>query len=642
MVEIEFIHNNEVDIVRGRENEILRDIYEKLDKKSKLNINSVSFTYNNDKINDKLLINQFINVKDKQKNKMKIIVNSTNQKDIQNKKRKEIFCPKCGKSINIKIKDYKILLHDCINGHKIDKILFDEFAKTQRFKEPDLICKNCKNKNNVNNIYYRCYNCQINLCHFCSSIHNQTHKLVNCDKIDYICSNHGDKLCSFCKTCKLNICISCKNKHNFHEIIDFINMTPNNDLIIKNKKELKENIEHFHNNIQEIINILNKIDDNIEQYYQIYKNIINNFENDEINYAILNNLNEMINNKSIIKDMNFINKQNNIKQKFNNIIEMFDKMCKKNIEENNQITMIYKVKENESKIKIFDSTFVKNNKKWCKLFYEDKEYNLSTNFNVKGLNLNIYDSNLELKLKNIKKITNMSHMFSNCSSLISLPDINKWETSKITNMNYLFFGCSSLLSLPDISSWDTSNVIDMQWMFGRCSSLKELPDISKWNIGKVKDLNWMFCGCSSLEKLPDISKWNTENVTDMHCIFSGCSSLTYLPDISRLNTKNVTDMNSMFFKCSSLSYLPDISKWDTSNVVNMSWMFCDCISLSFIPDITKWNIKKVANMNCMFYGCSTLSLIPDISNWNVSHISDMNWMFTGCPETLNIPNNFKK
>ena len=154
------------------------------------------------------------------------------------------------------------------------------------------------------------------------------------------------------------------------------------------------------------------------------------------------------------------------------MIEMYDKMSKKNIEENNEITILYKIKENENQIKIFDPIFVKNNKKWCTINFEDKEYNLTTNFNVKNINLNIYDNNLELKLKNIKKIKNMSHMFSNCSSLVSLPDINKWETSQITNMNYLFFGCSSLTSLPDLSTWETSNVTDMQWMFGLCSSLK--------------------------------------------------------------------------------------------------------------------------------------------------------------------------
>ena len=272
MIEIEFNYNGDINNIRCNENERLRDVYEKIYSNHQQNISSLSFLYNNDKINDKLSINQFINVKDKKKNKIKIVVNSGNQQN-ENIKRKEISCPQCGKSIKIKIKDYKIMLYDCKNGHKINKILLDEFAKTQKFKEPDIQCKNCRDKNNIEQMYYRCYKCKINLCHFCYSIHNQTHKIVNCDQNDYICSIHGDKLCSFCKTCKLNICNLCKIKHNFHEIVDFISITPNKDLIIKNKTELKKNIELFHNNITDIINILNKLFHNIEQYFQIYNNI---------------------------------------------------------------------------------------------------------------------------------------------------------------------------------------------------------------------------------------------------------------------------------------------------------------------------------------------------------------------------------
>ena len=276
MIEIEFIHEDEVIPIQCKENERLKDVYKKIALNIQKNLNSIYFSYNNDKINDKLKINQFINVKDKQKNKMKIVINSIDEKECQNEKikRQEILCPKCRQSINIKIEDYKILLYDYKYGHKFDKILFEEFPKTQKFEEPDIICKNCKDINNINKIYYRCYNCKINLCQFCFSIHNQTHKIVNCDKSDYICSIHGDKLCSFCKTCNLNICISCKNKHNLHEIIDFINIIPTKEIIIKNKKELKENIELFHNNIKDIINILNKIIQNIDQYFQIYNNII--------------------------------------------------------------------------------------------------------------------------------------------------------------------------------------------------------------------------------------------------------------------------------------------------------------------------------------------------------------------------------
>ena len=45
----------------------------------------------------------------------------------------------------------------------------------------------------------------------------------------------------------------------------------------------------------------------------------------------------------------------------------------------------------------------------------------------------------------------MDGIFSNCSSLLFLPDISKWNTSKVTEMKVLFADCSLLLSLTDIS-----------------------------------------------------------------------------------------------------------------------------------------------------------------------------------------------
>ena len=63
----------------------------------------------------------------------------------------------------------------------------------------------------------------------------------------------------------------------------------------------------------------------------------------------------------------------------------------------------------------------------------------------------------------------------------------------------MFCGCISLISLPDISKWNTNNVTDMSWMFCRCESLISLPDISKWNTNNVTNMDYMFNGCKSLK-----------------------------------------------------------------------------------------------------------------------------------------------
>ncbi len=140
-------------------------------------------------------------------------------------------------------------------------------------------------------------------------------------------------------------------------------------------------------------------------------------------------------------------------------------------------------------------------------------------------------------------LTDMSYMFYNCSSLISLPDISNWNTENVENMSYMFNGCSALISLPDISRWCTKNVEDMKNMFDGCSTLISLPDISNWNTENVENMSYMFNNCSSLISLPDFSKWEKNNVDNITNMFDECLSLIYLPDGFNL-TANKNEDNS--------------------------------------------------------------------------------------------------
>ena len=144
------------------------------------------------------------------------------------------------------------------------------------------------------------------------------------------------------------------------------------------------------------------------------------------------------------------------------------------------------INNGEKRIKIFGANFVKNNRGKIKIKINGKETELTEYYdNMKKENI------LEVKIIEIETITNMSWMFHDCSSLLSISDISKLNTSNVKYMNGMFCKCSSVISLPYISKWNTSNVKDMSWMFHDCSSLLTLPDISKWNTSKVYVL-WMF------------------------------------------------------------------------------------------------------------------------------------------------------
>ena len=43
-----------------------------------------------------------------------------------------------------------------------------------------------------------------------------------------------------------------------------------------------------------------------------------------------------------------------------------------------------------------------------------------------------------MKINNFNNIINISYMFSNCNSLLSLPDISKRNTDNVIDMSYMF------------------------------------------------------------------------------------------------------------------------------------------------------------------------------------------------------------
>ena len=170
-------------------------------------------------------------------------------------------------------------------------------------------------------------------------------------------------------------------------------------------------------------------------------------------------------------------------------------------ENESYINIIYDInKEKGDEINIFGSEFVENNKNKCKMIIDNMEYDITDKYNIENYKYN----RLNIKLKGIDKISDMSYMFSGCSSLSSLPDISNWNTNNANNMSGMFYECKSLSSLPDISNWNTNNIKDISDMFYGCSLLLSLPDISKWNTNNVTDMNRMFYGCFSILNIPNI------------------------------------------------------------------------------------------------------------------------------------------
>ena len=438
MAQIDFFFNGFKTTIQCNINDKFKDIINNYASKTGNNINKVYYLYSGQKIeNYELTFNDISNEIDKERNKMNIqIINGENINENNNKiKSKEIICPICGEDIRIKYNEYKIELYECKNGHNINNILLDEFEDTQYIDESKIICDECK-ENNLNKSYkkkfYRCNKCKMNICPICKNKHNKEHNIINYNEKNYICEIHNELYTFYCKTCKKDICLICEKEHNNHEIISYGKIIKEEKEIKKKIKELKEIINIFNDNIDEIIYKLNKIKENIKIYYRINEDIINNYKIKNKNYKILQNIKEM-NNNNIIKEIKEINNDN--KNKLEKLINIYNKMNYKN-----EINIIYKINK-EEKIKIFGEKFVENNKDKCKIIYNNKEYELKEELVIK----NKKESILNIKLLNINNVTYMNGMFCRCSSLSSLPDISKWNTNNITNIVYMFYGCSKNL-----------------------------------------------------------------------------------------------------------------------------------------------------------------------------------------------------
>ena len=279
-----------------------------------------------------------------------------------------------------------------------------------------------------------------------------------------------------------------------------------------------------------------------------------------------------------------------------------------------------------------------------------------------------------LEYLNTEKVTDMSYMFRNCSSLTSL-DVTKLNTANVSNMSYMFSGCTNLTSL-DVTKFNTANVTNMSDMFRNCSALTSL-DVSKFNTVNVTNMGRMFSNCSALTSL-DVTNFNTKKVTNMGRMFFECQALTTIYASSKFVTTQVSQSSDMFYNCKKLK---GEEEWKNDKAIdktyakidggyfrdkaydNRPWVKYDGSMLTFRcgykktlgeneyelnsgEELPKWNthnskISKVVfeasfanarptNCYAWFRGFENLKQIEGIENLNTANVTDMSYMFKNC------------
>ena len=106
----------------------------------------------------------------------------------------------------------------------------------------------------------------MNLCPLCKKEHSLYHNIILYENKYYICDEHGETFISYCNECKTNLCFTCEEKHNGHDIIDFKKLR-------KNKNDLEEGLSKFREYIDKTKTL---VDLDIKNYKEKWNKVLNN------------------------------------------------------------------------------------------------------------------------------------------------------------------------------------------------------------------------------------------------------------------------------------------------------------------------------------------------------------------------------
>ena len=146
MPEVNFIYKGIKTTILCKEKDILKEVLNKFIIKNKEVQNKRIIYYFNGKKAD---VNKTVEQISKDKNLtiLAFEIYSLPTKKINNiAHSNEVICPICKCSSFLTIKDYKLNLNCCKNGHTFNNILIKDYLKTQEIDNCKNICFNCKNK----------------------------------------------------------------------------------------------------------------------------------------------------------------------------------------------------------------------------------------------------------------------------------------------------------------------------------------------------------------------------------------------------------------------------------------------------------------------------------------------------------------
>ena len=108
-------------------------------------------------------------------------------------------------------------------------------------------------------------------------------------------------------------------------------------------------------------------------------------------------------------------------------------------------------------------------------------------------------------------VTTMENMFSFCDKLKNIIGIENLDVSKLEDANSMFYCCKNLVEL-DLTNWNPVSLQHTYEMFSGCSNLKIIENIENWQLPNIKSVRQMFYKCAKLDV--DLSNWDLTNIKD--------------------------------------------------------------------------------------------------------------------------------
>ena len=108
-------------------------------------------------------------------------------------------------------------------------------------------------------------------------------------------------------------------------------------------------------------------------------------------------------------------------------------------------------------------------------------------------------------------VITMDCMFIQCKKLKKIIGIENLDVSKLRCANCMFSYCEKLVEL-DLTNWNPISLENTYDMFSCCSNLKMIKNIENWQLPNIKNVYYMFYNCAKLDV--DLSNWDLTNVKD--------------------------------------------------------------------------------------------------------------------------------